>query len=101
MRIRGKYRQPLEERRLLLLSSFPGKHRRPTVHTTRYRNQFVAALADLIVVAYAEPFGKTEQLCRDVLTWGKPLYTLESDANRHLFALGAKPINPIHPPQWA
>ncbi|MBI4531425.1 MAG: DNA-processing protein DprA [Candidatus Latescibacteria bacterium] len=101
MRIRMEYRQPLVEGRLLLLSPFPGNHRRPTVHTTRYRNQFVAALADRIVVAYAEPSGKTEQLCRDVLMWGKLLYTLESDANRHLFALGAKPMDPIHLPEWA
>lgn len=54
------------------------------------RNRFVAALADVIFIAHAQPTSKTEQFCREILTWRKSLYTLESNTN--LVALGAKPV---------
>jgi predicted Rossmann fold nucleotide-binding protein DprA/Smf involved in DNA uptake len=94
MRVRPEYRQPLEEGRLLFLSPFEAKQRRATVEMAQYRNRFVAALADKIFVAYAEPNGKTEQFCREVVAWGKSLYTLESDAKAHLIALGASAESP-------
>jgi predicted Rossmann fold nucleotide-binding protein DprA/Smf involved in DNA uptake len=92
MRLREEYKQPLADGRLLILSPFEEKPSRPTVQTALYRNRVVAALAERIFVAYAEPQGKTEQFCRDLLAWGKPLFTLESDANANLIALGAKAI---------
>ena len=94
MRLHSEYRKPLDNGRLLLLSPFVKKQRRPTVQMALYRNQFVAALADEIFVAHAVPNGKTEQFCREVLAWQKPLYTLKSDANANLIALGAKPVSP-------
>ncbi len=60
----------------------------------RTRNEFVAALADALLIAYATPDGKTERFCRDVLAWGKPLLTLESSENAGLLTLGARPIQP-------
>jgi len=100
MRIPVAYRSPLEQGRLLLLSPFAEKPRRPTVQTTLYRNRFVAALADQVFVAYAEQGSKTEQFCGEVLAWGKPLYTLESDANAHLMALGARLVRPDNIAEW-
>lgn len=94
MRLRSEYKKPLADGRLLLLSPFVEKPQRPTVQTALYRNRVVAALADRIFVAYAEPLSKTEGLCRDIIAWGKPLYTLESNANAHLMALGARPVTP-------
>ena len=94
MRLRSEYKKPLNAGQLLLLSPFTEKQRRPTVQMALYRNQFVAALADEIFVAHAEPNSKTEQFCREVLAWQKPLYTLKSDANANLIALGAKPVSP-------
>lgn len=94
MRIRSEYKQPLEEGRLLFLSPFTQKQYRITVQTSLYRNQFVAALADHIFVAYAETGSKTEQFCRDVLKWQKPIYLFEGNANIELVALGAKPVSP-------
>ena len=85
-------RRPLEEGRLLLLSPFPRSDHRATLDTALFRNRFVAALAGLVFTAYAEPGGKTEQLCREVLARGKPLCTFESDANANLLALGATPM---------
>ena len=94
MRIAAEYSRPLDEGRLLFVSPFAGKQRRATAVSALYRNQVVAALAGRIFVAYAEPTGKTEQFCRDVLAWRKPLYTFADDANANLIALGAQPLCP-------
>lgn len=100
MRLPSAYKKPLAEGRLLLLSPFAEKQHRATVQMALYRNQFVAALADQIFVAYAGSSSKTEQFCRDILTWRKPLYTLESDADINLIALGAKAVSPDNPLEW-
>ncbi|HEX2923515.1 MAG TPA: hypothetical protein VHS28_05755 [Chloroflexota bacterium] len=60
-----------------------------------YRNRFVAALADDLFVAYAEPGGKTESLCQEMLGRGKRLYTLEDPFNGNLLAMGARPVREI------
>ncbi|NQT47727.1 MAG: DNA-processing protein DprA [Chloroflexi bacterium] len=94
MRIPRECREPLEERRLVFLSPFLEKPRRATAETAFYRNRFVAALADVVLVLHAEPGGKTEHLCREVLSWGKSLFTLSSDHNENLVALGARAVSP-------
>ncbi|MEW6359298.1 MAG: DNA-processing protein DprA [Planctomycetota bacterium] len=94
MRVRSEWKAALDEGRLLIVSPFIKKPRRPTVETATFRNRFVAALADRILFAYAEPNGKTEQLCREVVQWGKTVYAIESEANAHLIRLGAKPVKP-------
>ena len=93
-RIRTEYRQPLDQGRLLFLSPFWDKPHRTTAQSALRRNYFVAALANQIFVAHAEPEGKTNQFCRDILKWKKPVLTLSSDANAHLLAIGAKPVSP-------
>ena len=100
MRLRSEYKKPLNDGRLLFLSPFTEKQRRATVQMSLYRNQFVAALADEIFVAHAEPNSKTKQFCREVLAWQKPLYTLKSDANANLIALGAKQVSPDNLSEW-
>lgn len=94
MRIPTEHREALEKGRLLYLSPFAGTERRSTTEMAVYRNRFVAALAGRIFVAHAEPGGKTEAFCREVISWGKPLLTLESESNGNLIALGAKPVTP-------
>ena len=79
---------------MLFLSPFISKLRRATLETVECRNRFVAALADKVFIAYAKPLGKTEQLAREILSWGKPLYTLDGEANRNLIRLGAQPVTP-------
>lgn len=101
MRVRAAYKKPLEEGQLLLLSPFGEAQRRITAQTATVRNRFVAALADAIFVAHAEANSKTERFCREVLAWQKPLYTLESDANVNLIALGAKGLSPDDAVEWA
>ncbi|MCD6198058.1 MAG: DNA-processing protein DprA, partial [Deltaproteobacteria bacterium] len=63
MRIRAEYRKPLDQGRLLFLSPFLDKPHRTTAQSALRRNYFVAALANQIFVAHAEPGGKTEQFC--------------------------------------
>ena len=92
IRLRGEYKQPLADGRLLFLSPFATKQRRITVENAMIRNRFVAALADTVFVAYADPGGKTEQFCREIVSWGKQLYTFEVGANANLLELGARSI---------
>ncbi|HEV8711952.1 MAG TPA: DNA-processing protein DprA [Candidatus Binatia bacterium] len=100
MRIPTKWKAPLAESRLLILSPFPGKTRRATAGLAQKRNEFVAALAEKVFVAYAATSSKTERFCHDVLTWGKPLLTLENDENAGLLALGARPVRPENVSEW-
>jgi predicted Rossmann fold nucleotide-binding protein DprA/Smf involved in DNA uptake len=70
------------------MSLFGEKVRRMTADTALTRNRFVAALADTVLMAHAQPGSKTEQLAQEVVGWGKPVYTLDHPANEHLLALG-------------
>lgn len=92
MRIPKEYRKPLEEGRLLLLSPFSEKQRRADAGMAATRNAVVAALANEVFVAHAEPGSKTEALCRDIVSWGKPLCTFDDSSNGNLFAIGAKSV---------
>lgn len=94
LRIPGEWKAPLAEGRLLLLSPFAEKLRRITADLAQKRNEFVAALAEKVFVAYAARSSKTERFCHEVLARGTPLLTLESDQNANLLALGARPVQP-------
>ena len=84
MRIKEEYKKPLEEDRLLLVSALDKKERRITSETSQVRNRFVAAMADEIVIAHAEPSSKTEQLFLEAFTWGKSMFTFSSKYNDNL-----------------
>jgi len=93
MRLRGEYKKPIEEGRLLLLSPFKENQNRNTAETATKRNRFVATLADEIFITHASAHSKTEHFCREILSWSKPVYTLESNTNINLISLGAKSMN--------
>ncbi len=88
MRVPKEWRVPIEEGRLLLLSPFEQKHRRATAELAQKRNEFVAALAHLLFVAYAAPGSATESLCRKFLTCNKPVVTFDCSENAHLIEMG-------------
>ena len=94
MRLPAEWKVPFEQGRLLLLSPFPEWQRRPTTQSAQERNHFVAALADHIFIAYAAPGGKTEQFCREIVGWGKPVYTFDHPANAHLIEMGVRAVRP-------
>jgi len=90
--IPGECSPALAEGRLLILSPFDEKTRRTTAATALFRNEFAAALADKVFVAYAAPGSKTESFCRQVLEWDKPLLTFDAPDNAALLSLGVRPI---------
>lgn len=92
LRIPKAWRSPLEEGRLLVLSPFTGSEHRVTARLAAERNRLAAALAQRIFIAHAAPGSKTEQLCREVKGWGKPVYTFEHEANVRLIEIGARPV---------
>ena len=92
MRIPKAWKDPLAAGRLLLLSFFDDAIRRPTAAIATQRNAYAAALADDLFIAHAERGGKTEALCKDRLSQGKTVFTLDSPDNAHLMELGAVPV---------
>ena len=101
MRLGKDLKTGVEEGRVLVLSPFEGMGRRPTAQVSECRNQFVSTLAAAAFVAYADPGGKTEALSRGFLGAGKPLYTFETQYNKSILEIGAKPVNPKTLAQWA
>ena len=86
------WKKPIAEGRLLLLSFFDDRIRRPTLSLANTRNNYIATLADRLLIAHAERGGKTEELCKDALASGKPVFTLDSPDNAYLAELGTVPI---------
>ena len=101
MRIRKEYKKPLNDGRLLFLSPFKENQHRISVKTSHYRNLFVAALSVVVFVAHAGPASKTEEFCREILAWQKPIYTFDSDYNKNLIEMGAQPVNIENVSEWA
>ena len=101
MLVKKIFRQPLVEGRLLFLSPFEKKIKRQTGQTSQLRNQFVAMLADAVFVAHAQADGKLAEISSEFLSWNKPLYTFESEYNKTLMKMGAKPIDMDNVSGWA
>ena len=99
MRILKVWNPPLDEGRVMFLSFFDDRIRRPTAATAAQRNARVAAFADTILIAHAEAGGKIQALCRDALAAGEPVFALASDDNAHLFEIGARPVV-AHDPEY-
>lgn len=95
MRLRPEWKTPIRQGRLRLLSPFPADCKRMTRQTAEKRNRFVADTADAVFVSYADPGGKTEALCRQLLAEGKPLYTFASPATENLTSAGAVAVQAI------
>jgi predicted Rossmann fold nucleotide-binding protein DprA/Smf involved in DNA uptake len=92
LRIRPEFKEPLENGRLLFLSFFKSHRHRSDIEMALKRNRYVAALADKILTIHAAPSSKTEQLCRDLISWRKSVFTMENEANQNLVRLGAQTI---------
>ena len=90
MRLPADWQESITQSRLLILSPFEAKHRRPTVELTAQRNRFVAALSAHTLIAHAAPKSKTEALCLDLLRQTKQVFALVHPTNDHLFAAGAR-----------
>ena len=65
MRIPADWKSALDTGTLCIASNFPASVRRATVTTAEGRNRRVASLSDEILIPYAAPGGKTEELLRE------------------------------------
>lgn len=90
MRVPADWKKPLEQQRLLIVSPFSGNQPRATQEMAAIRNQLVAALAQQIFIAYAEPGGKTETFARVLIATGKPVTTFKAKETENLLIAGAK-----------
>jgi len=92
MRIPSAWRKACAEGRLLILSPFAPKHGRISALLAEKRNRFVSLLADQFFVPYATPGSKTEQLCQNLLSAEKKVYTFESEKESGVVKFGAVAI---------
>jgi predicted Rossmann fold nucleotide-binding protein DprA/Smf involved in DNA uptake len=88
LRMPMSWRKPYDEGRLLILSPFGARQRRPTTELAENRNRFVATLATNILVAYAGPGSKTAQFCGELVAQHRRAYTLDLPENAHLVQRG-------------
>lgn len=79
----------VQERMLLL--SFAVHNKRATAESASYRNFCMTALAEKIFITYGAPGSKTESLCRQIMQWGKRVYTFNDPNKVLLLSMGARP----------
>jgi predicted Rossmann fold nucleotide-binding protein DprA/Smf involved in DNA uptake len=92
MRVPVAWHQMLLDKRLLVLSPFALHEERITARLAIRRNEFVAAIADRVLIVYAEPTSRTAKLARTILERGTRLLTLPAPENKHLLDAGAEPL---------
>jgi predicted Rossmann fold nucleotide-binding protein DprA/Smf involved in DNA uptake len=92
MRVPVAWHQVLSDERLLVLSPFAAHKERINARLAIRRNEFVAAIADRVLIVYAEPSGRTAKLARTILERGTPLLTLPTPENKHLLDIGVEPF---------
>ncbi len=80
IRLPSEWRRVLDNGRLLLLSPFEKRPRRPTTESSQQRNELVAALADDVLIIHAEPGGSIERILESVDRWKIPKRNLVSDS---------------------
>jgi predicted Rossmann fold nucleotide-binding protein DprA/Smf involved in DNA uptake len=97
MRLKPEWKRGVSENRLLILSIFDSKYRRSTATLASQRNAFVAALADKVLIAHAAEGSQTLEFAQIVSEWNKPLFTFETETNKPLLQLGARPIENLIP----
>ena len=89
MRLPKEWKAGIDAKRLLILSPFKDNENRVTAKLAEERNRFVAAIADRLFIAYAQPGGKTEALARHAIEQGKPVHTFNHPATENLREMGA------------
>lgn len=94
MRVPADWRDPIIEGRLLLISPFAAKQNRITAALAAQRNEFVAALAHAVLVAYADPGGQIEALAKQVVSRSKPLFVLDRSNASSARTSGAEVVDP-------
>jgi predicted Rossmann fold nucleotide-binding protein DprA/Smf involved in DNA uptake len=82
------WRKSIQDGRMLLLSPFQEKYRRPTAELTWQRNIFAASISDKVLFLHATPGGKLEKLAKDVKKWHHNIFYLDDPNNYNLKNVG-------------
>jgi predicted Rossmann fold nucleotide-binding protein DprA/Smf involved in DNA uptake len=77
IRLPSVWRTALNSGRLLIVSPFEKRPRRPTVESSRQRNELVTALADDVLIIHATRGGQIERISELAGRWHIPKKTLE------------------------
>ena len=93
LRIPASWRTAIDAGRLLIISPFDDTITTATKDRAAPRNEFVAAISDVIVIPHASAAGKAEALARQVQAHHQPLFTFDDDENQSLLELGARPYH--------
>ena len=72
IRLPADWRSAVDAGRLLLVSPFEKRPRRPTTESAQRRNEIVAVLSDEVLIIHAEPGGSIEHITRLVDRWNIP-----------------------------
>ena len=80
--------QAIKENRLLVITPFDKSTTRITQKTASQRNEFMASLADEIIIAYASPNGKLQKLISKIQSNGKLLSTFDVEENKEIIESG-------------
>jgi predicted Rossmann fold nucleotide-binding protein DprA/Smf involved in DNA uptake len=91
MRIPRTWRTPLREGRLLILSPFEKRLRRPSVRLALIRNHVVTSLASRTLVIHARPGSRAFRTAAAALEAGTQVFCLDHPKNSDLILLGATP----------
>jgi hypothetical protein len=94
MRVPVSWQAGVDAQRVLLVSPFTNVHRRVTANLAEERNNLVAALAKEVVVLYANPGGRIDRLCRELMASGNTVWTLDLPDNAAIIQAGARPSTP-------
>jgi predicted Rossmann fold nucleotide-binding protein DprA/Smf involved in DNA uptake len=89
MRVPAPWRAAREKGRLVLVSGFSDRVRRPTSALSEARNRLVVALARAVVVIHATPGGRLARLAVEALRAGRRVYCLDLPENEDLRVAGA------------
>ena len=72
-RLPAGWRSAVDAGRLLLVSPFEKRPRRPTTEFAQRRNEIVAALSDEVLIIHAEPGGSVARISELTARWHIPL----------------------------
>jgi len=97
MRVPSDWKPHIERGQMLIVSPFPESQNRATQQTATLRNQLVAALAQRVFIAYAEPGGKTEIFARELISAAQNVTTFDAKETENLLTAGAKPLSCTDP----
>ena len=82
IRLPADWRRAVEAGRLLLISPFEKRPRRPTTGSAQLRNEIVAALSDEVLIIHAEPGGSVARISQMVDHWKVPKLNLPNHGGK-------------------